>query len=67
MTADAVITIHESRLLRTTCSRNRREYSQSELSLYLFILPCPSDIHGSSHVNMLRPMAAVRDFHSKQK
>ena len=42
-------TTHESRLLRTTCSRSRRRYQQSALSGYLSIPACPTNIRASVH------------------
>ena len=65
MSANADITIIESRLFRTLCSHNRHPHSQSGLSPYLLIRVSPSNIHVSLHASMPCPMAAVRNFHTK--
>ena len=44
-------TTYESRLLRTSCSRSRRQYLQSGLSPYLQILACPTNIRASAQAS----------------
>ena len=62
MPADAGITTHESRLLRTSCSRNRRLYSQSGLLPYLLIQAGPSDVQTYWRASTPLSLPAVRDF-----
>ena len=54
---------HESRLLRTPCSRNRRRYSYFGLSPYILIPACPSDVCMSVRAGTPIHTVAVRGFH----
>ena len=59
------LTTYESQLLRTSCSRSCRQYPQSALSGYLWILACPSDIHKLWYASIPQLVSAVRDFQCK--
>ena len=67
MSAYADITMNESRLLRAVHSRNRRRYSQSGLTAFLFIPACPSNVGAKRQASLPIHTAACRDFHSEQK
>ena len=56
---------HENRLLRTSCPRNRRQYSQSGLSAYLALSGLAARYPWFIACEHAFTMAAVQRFHIK--